>query len=263
MIGPQRCAVLLMLCMRPAPTVQSDDEAMRHHQRGAMAHAQGDMQGALKAFRQAIEAKPDFAYAYYRLGFILREEEERQRRRKKPKPVEDPIPLFRTAVALDGADEMAYHGLGQALSDRGLFADAAETYRVVASRLNPRSAQAYWALGKVLARTRDEFDSDPEDPEDPSHFYELAAALKPLEFGPDGSRTRRVKPEPSPQVRMRHRTLASRFPLRRAAVWSPQEVQAKRDAAMDDLRTGRRRVRIAGEEPSGGGGEAARIREEL
>jgi len=72
--------------MRPAPTVQSDDEAMRHHQRGAMAHAQGDMQGALKAFRQAVEAKPDFAYAYYRLGFILREEEERQRRRKKPKP---------------------------------------------------------------------------------------------------------------------------------------------------------------------------------
>ena len=206
---------------------KSENAALQHHPRGVMAHVQGDATGAIAAFRQAIDAKPDFAYAYYRLAFVLREQEAR-RGRKKRRAADDPVPLFRTATALDGADEMAYHGLGQALSDRGLLADAAETYRVVASRLNPRSAQAYWALGKVLARTRDEFDSDPEDPDDPSHFYELAASLRPVEFGADGSRTRRVKPE-----------------------LSAQEVQAKREAVMHDLKTGKRRVRIAGEEPHG------------
>ena len=45
----------------------------RHHQQGTIAHAQGDLKGAMDAFRRATDAQPDFAYAYYRLGFVMEE----------------------------------------------------------------------------------------------------------------------------------------------------------------------------------------------
>ena len=94
--------------------------AMQHHQRGVLAHVQGDNAGAKSAFRQAIAAKPDFAYAYFRLGFILQEEQQKMSPRagsgRQGKPIasrtvdssadsspaathetelEDSIPLFR------------------------------------------------------------------------------------------------------------------------------------------------------------------------
>ena len=60
----------------PPPPSAAELKAMSHHQRGVMAHVQGDPAGAKAAFRRAIGAKPDFAYAYYRLGFVLHEEEQ-------------------------------------------------------------------------------------------------------------------------------------------------------------------------------------------
>jgi hypothetical protein len=59
-----------------------------------------------------------------------------------------------------------------------------------ATSLNPKDAQAYWGLGKARAVGVDEFDSDPEDPADPSHCYAQASALRPSEFMPDGTRVR-------------------------------------------------------------------------
>ena len=150
----------------PPPPSAAHVEAMGHHQRGTMAHVQGDRNGAKKAFRAAIAAKPDFAYAYYRLGFVVHEQAQILRGSgKKAAAAEDPVPLFRAAIALDGADEMFYHALGQALRDRGRGGDrdrAEAVYRAALS-FNPRSAQSYWALGKLHADGRDEFESDPED----------------------------------------------------------------------------------------------------
>lgn len=181
----------------PPPLSAAHVEAMGHHQRGTMAHVQGDRNGAKKAFRAAIAAKPDFAYAYYRLGFVVHEQAQILRGSgKKAAAAEDPVPLFRAAIALDGADEMFYHALGQALRDRGRGGDrdrAEAVYRAALS-FNPRSAQSYWALGKLHADGRDEFESDPEDEADPTQFYERAAALRPDEYGADGSRIRRVEP---------------------------------------------------------------------
>ena len=57
----------------------ADPRAMQHHQRGVMAHVQGDIEGAKAEFRAAIGVSPSFAYAYYRLGFVLQEEKERLR----------------------------------------------------------------------------------------------------------------------------------------------------------------------------------------
>ena len=68
-----------------------DPVAYGHHQSGTMAHVQGDAKGAVRHFRAAIEAKPDFAYAYYRLGFVLHEMSQARPERAS----EDPIPAFR------------------------------------------------------------------------------------------------------------------------------------------------------------------------
>ena len=50
--------------------------AMQHHQRGTMDHVHGDFDGAKEAFREAVKLKPDFAYAYFRLGFVMHEQEQ-------------------------------------------------------------------------------------------------------------------------------------------------------------------------------------------
>ena len=77
--------------------------AMRHHQRGVMAHVQGDRNGAKKAFRAAIAVKPDFAYAYYRLGFVVHEQAQILRGSgKKAAAAEDP-----RAAYLDSCRDLA------------------------------------------------------------------------------------------------------------------------------------------------------------
>jgi len=172
---------------------------MRHHQTGVMAHVQGDPEGAIAAFRRAIEAQPDFSYAYYRMGFVM---EERRRRRRVKKAVtsgedvreDEALHAFRTSTKLDPKDEMAHYALGQALQDRRRHDEAAEVFEGITTSLNPRSAQAYWALGKVRAVGVDEWDSDPEDPRDPSHCYEHAARLQPAEFRLDGTRVKLTEP---------------------------------------------------------------------
>lgn len=162
--------------------------AMQHHQVGTMAHVHGDFDGAKKAFRDAIALKPDFAYAYFRLAVVINEQAQQEKLKlqkseepRKARPAEDAVPVFRQAIALDGRDEMAYYSLGHVLKDRLDLQGAKEIFSIIASRVNPRSAQAYWALGKVHAASRDEFDSDPDDEEDPQHFYEKAvrATLPP------------------------------------------------------------------------------------
>ena len=135
------------------PDASTVAAAMQYHQRGAMQHVHGDIDGAKQAFREAIKLKPDFAYAYFRLGFVMHEQaqEERLRQQKEERPLrptEDPVPVFRQAIRLDGRDEMYYYSLGQALKDQLDLQGAADTFSAIA-RFNPRSAQTYWALGKV------------------------------------------------------------------------------------------------------------------
>ena len=210
-------------------------QAMNHHQRGVMAHVQGDPNAAKREFRKAIAAAPNFAYAYYRLGFVMQEQEQQERERhrkdaKKLRATEDPVPIFRAAIAIDGHDEMAYYALGQTLKERSDMSGAAAVFETIASRLNPLSAQAYWALGHVRALTRDEFESDPGDEDDPSHCYEMAATLQPAEYAPDGARTRRVEPmTPEREERLE------------------RESRERRETFLADLTEGRRTIRYAGE----------------
>ena len=212
--------------------------AMKYHQQGVMAHVQGDPQGAITAFERAIETKPDFAYAYFRLGFILEEERKRRLQQQqhrvgsseKKLHLADSLPLLRTALELDPSDEMTHIAIGQALHDRGRHTEAATVYEGITAALNPRSAQAYWALGKVRADGVDEWDSDPEDPNDPSHCYEHAARLKPDEFRPDGTRVKRVEPM-TPEREERE----------------DREARERRQRVLEELRDGTRTMSVAGE----------------
>jgi hypothetical protein len=90
-------------------------------------------------------------------------------------------------------------------------------------------AQAYWGLGKLRALIVDEFDSDPDDPEDPSHYYQVAARLQPVEYRLDGTRVKRVEPK---------------TPEREAKL--EQEAQEKRDRLLSDLHGGKRKMKFAG-----------------
>ena len=212
-------------------------EAMRSHQKGVMAHVQGDPKGAIAAFKRATSLKPDFSYAYFRLAFVL--EEMRQRSKQTRKEADDDEPLaddealraFRTAVALDPVDEMSQYSLGQALQHRDRHDEAASVFEGITGSLNPKSAQAYWALGKVRAKGLDEWDSDPEDPKDPSHCYEHAARLQPAEFQPDGTRIKRVEPM-TPEREEREE----------------REAREKRQQVLRDLNDGTRSLNVAGEQ---------------
>lgn len=211
----------------PTPPPSADHmAAMSHHQRGTMAHVQGDVKGAIAAFRAAIEVKPDFAYAYYRLGFVLHE-----LRSAHPERVsEDPVPAFRAAIAIDPKDEMAHYSLGQALQDDERLSEAAAVFEGITTKLNPRSAQAYWALGKVRAKSVDEFDADPDDPMDPSHCYEQAARLQPEGFKADGTRVRKIEPR-TPEVEEREK----------------EETKARRERVLAELKAGTRTFKYADE----------------
>ena len=105
------------------------------------------------------------------------------------------MPLFRAAIALDGADEMFYHALGQALRDRGRGGDrdGLAVYRAALSSTRAaRRATGRWASCTRTAATS--LRATPRTRPTRQQFYERAAALRPDEYGADGSRILRVEP---------------------------------------------------------------------
>lgn len=127
---------------------------------------------------------------------------------------------------------MTHFALGQALQDSKQHAEAASVYETITTTVNSRSAQAYWALGKLRATQVDEWDSDPDDPNDPSHFYEKASRLQPNEFKLDGTRTRRVEPK-TPEREEREE----------------REARARRQKILADIKEGRETLKYAAEDP--------------
>ena len=228
----------------PAPADAAKRRAMMHHQQGVMAHVQGDPDGAVAAFRRAVEAKPDFAYAYYRMGFVMEEVRKsgataKQRKRSLTAYEPDAAPAaFRAAISLDPSDEMAHMALGHALHDRSRLDEAAAAFQGIFTSLNPKSAEAYWAFGRVRASgVTDEWDGDPSDPSDPSYWYEQATQLAPDEFRPDGTRVRRVEPD-----RRGERSNAENEARQDA------DARARRQKVLKELQDGSRTINMAGAE---------------
>jgi hypothetical protein len=112
------------------------------------------------------------------------------------------------------------------------IAEAIAVFKGITSKINTKSAQAYWSLGKLLARGVDEFDSDSDTnaPDDPSLLFEQAARLNPMNFKPDGTRVRLVELR-TPEVEQREE----------------REVQKRRERILDEMHEGKHSFKYADE----------------
>ncbi len=105
---------------------------------------EGDYDGAVAAYRRAIEADERHVEAYVNLGRLMHE------RGDAPAA----LSCYERALALRPDDALAAFNLGVALEDVGRLADAAEAYqRAIAA--DPRQADAHYNLAGVFERLGD------------------------------------------------------------------------------------------------------------
>lgn len=100
---------------------------------------QGDLEGAILVFCQAIEMNPKYSPAYNNLGLVLRTTHR----------FGEAEACFRRAIELNPDDSYAYNNLGLVLIDLG-YMDKAEVCFQRAIELSPGQAEFYSNLGTVL-----------------------------------------------------------------------------------------------------------------
>ena len=108
--------------------------------RGDRAGADAALEKAVKALREAIRLKPDFAYAHANLGVAL----------MRQGKLDEAIAEDREALRLRPDDAATRFNLGTALGRQGKLDEAIAEYRE-AIRLQPDYAHAHSNLGLVLA----------------------------------------------------------------------------------------------------------------
>ncbi len=82
---------------------------------GFFRYDQGDREGALEAFRQAVRINPDSPAALNNLGVLAME---------NPEMGEDPLPFILRAIDKDPSNHLFHDSLGWYNFNRGMFADA-------------------------------------------------------------------------------------------------------------------------------------------
>jgi tetratricopeptide (TPR) repeat protein len=112
---------------------------MAHYNLGTALKAQGDLEGAIAAYRRAIDLEPKFAAAHTNLGTALMAQGD----------LEGAIAAYRRALALDPKLAMAHYNLGNALYTKGDLAGAIAAFRQ-ATALDPTFAPAHANLGTAL-----------------------------------------------------------------------------------------------------------------
>ena len=116
------------------------DLAVAHNNLGNALQAQGDLAGAIAAYRTALRLKPDLAVAHYTLGNALAAQGD----------FAGAIAACRNALRLKPDLAVAHYTLGIALQAQGDLAGAIAAYRT-ALRLKPDLAGAHYTLGIALA----------------------------------------------------------------------------------------------------------------
>jgi serine/threonine-protein kinase len=113
--------------------------AVAFYNLGAALKAQGDLKGAVVAYRKAVEINPQFADAFNNLGITLAAQRD----------LKGAVVAFRRAIHINPKDAEFYYNLGIALNDQRDLKGAIAAYRKVI-RLNPSFAKAYVNLGFAL-----------------------------------------------------------------------------------------------------------------
>ncbi|MEG4330949.1 tetratricopeptide repeat protein [Microcoleus sp. AT9_A2] len=125
------------------------DLSWSHHNLGEALAKLGQFEEAIAAFRRSIKLKPDFSWSYHHLGDAL----DRQQQ------WEEAVAAFRKAIELDADHFGSYCGLGQSLVKLGQLDEAIAAYRR-ASELEPEADWIQYKLREVLEqRTQLELES--------------------------------------------------------------------------------------------------------
>jgi serine/threonine protein kinase/Flp pilus assembly protein TadD len=106
---------------------------------GVALAAQPDLQGAIAAYRKAIDINPKYADAYYNLGNALQVQQD----------LKGAIAAYGKAIDIDPKYARAYTSLGIALASQGDLKRAIASHRK-AVKLDPNNANAHMNLGNAL-----------------------------------------------------------------------------------------------------------------
>ena len=137
----------------PAPVISSQNTpqpppvsptASQHLRQGYALYNQGNLDGAIRQWREAIHQAPSHAEAHYRIGVALQERGE----------VGQAITAFREAARLNPDDATTHIHLARACEAEGHTRDALVAYRK-ALQLVPTSAHVHHRVGHLLAAEGD------------------------------------------------------------------------------------------------------------
>ena len=109
----------------------------------------GDVEGAERCFRQALDRKPDFAEVLCNLGFL----------REGAQAMEEAETLYRRAITLRPDGARFHMNLGVLLMNQRRFGEA-ELYHRQALQLAPDSPEAWSNLGVLLTYTKREHEAE-------------------------------------------------------------------------------------------------------
>ena len=169
----------------PTPSTPSPDTsqpppepatAARHLRQGYTLYNQGDVDGAIRQWRKAIDQAPGYAEAHYRIGVALQERGElpqaitalREATRLNPDDAtihihlaraceaagntQDALAAYRAALQLVPTSAHVHHRIGHVLAAQGDLAGAMQAWRQTI-HLQPDYAYAYVSLGRALGQT--------------------------------------------------------------------------------------------------------------
>ena len=112
---------------------------MAHYNLGIALNDQGDADGAIAHYRQAVELRPTYAEAHYNLGRLLVQKGQ----------LDDAIAHYEKALEINPADAEAHNNLGAALFANGRVDEAITHYRK-ALAIQPGYADASCNLANAL-----------------------------------------------------------------------------------------------------------------
>jgi tetratricopeptide (TPR) repeat protein len=133
--------------LKPKAPPAADIEAAagdEWYQIGCGREDEGDADGAIAAYRRAIESDADHVDAHINLGRLLHERGD----------AAAALQAYETALTLRPGDPLAAFNLGVALEDAGRLDDAAGAYQR-AIDADPRAADAHYNLAGVFERLGD------------------------------------------------------------------------------------------------------------
>ena len=138
-----------LLCLDQADAVIRTARGALAWSLGDRLRRQGDVDGAIAAYRAAIAADPGHAKAHYNLGYLLY---------TKRRDFDGAIAAYRAAIAADPGHAIAHTNLGYLLLNKRKDFDGAEAAYRVAIAADPGHAIAHTNLGYLLLNKRKDFD---------------------------------------------------------------------------------------------------------